>query len=302
MGSFAAVLVVLAAFSGRPDPRETIARAAELYARQQYEQALAALDALAGHVGERLRPAWLFDRAATLYKLGRVDDAREAWNQAAALADPRLEAACRYNLGNCDYQQALKAAGDPQQAAAALEQLQRAIANYRDAIRLDPSLDDARANLELATKLREQLRRQMQQQPNPQSSRKNASQQNDSRQQKPSEGNKSSQSQNQAGSSQSNPSKSDANRPNPSDRRDASDLKQQSGQKVPNKDTQQPQPEAAPATQPKPSAGQAAQPSARLTREQAERLLQLIRDLERQRREMLRRMQAARQKPVDRDW
>lgn len=300
MGSFAAVLLVLGVLSGRPDPRETIARAAELYAHQQYEQALAALDALAGHVGEKLRPAWLFDRAATLYKLGRLDDAREAWNQAASLADPRLEAACRYNLGNCDYQQALEAAGNPQQAAAALEPLKRAIENYRDAIRLDPSLEDARANLELAMKLREQLRRQMQQQQqqNPQSSQQNKSQQNDNRQQKPSEGNKSAQPQNQAGQSQSNPSESDADR-KPSDRRDASEQKQPSEQ---NQNTQQPQPEASPATQPKPSAGQASQQTARLTREQAERLLQLIRDLERQRREMLRRMQAARQKPVDRDW
>jgi hypothetical protein len=39
-----------------------------------------------------------------------------------------------------------------------------------------------------------------------------------------------------------------------------------------------------------------------LTREQAERLLQMIRDAEKARRERLAQQRAASQKPVERDW
>ena len=300
------VPIVLVALAAGPDPREAIARAAELYARQQYEQALEALDAVGQRVGPKLRPAWLFGRAATLYKLGRIDDAREAWTQAASLADPRLEAACRYNLGNCDYQQALAAANDPQQAPEALERLSRAIENYRDAIRLDPALDDARANLELATRLREQLRRMQQKQQTQSggSSQDNSSKSNDPKQQNRSQPSK--QPQPSADSKQPSPDQQqddgqgDAQRPQ---QQDASPQDADTSQTSPSQDQQAAQPQVPPpASQPASPPTDARGRRLRLTREQAERLLQMIRDLERQRREMLRRMQAGRQRPVDRDW
>ncbi len=302
MTIFAASVCLLIAFGVGPDPRDAIRRAAELYGRQRYEEALAALDSVGERVDARLRPAWLFDRAATLYRLGRIDDARESWTQAASQADPALEAACRYNLGNCDYRQALAAANNPQQAAAALELIERAIENYRDAIRLDPALEDARANLELATRLREQLRRQMQQQPQQQNSPAPSSQ--------PSKNNRPQQQQQQQDSSQN---RQRSQQPSSDRRQDGADRDRSQRQDSPQQDAEsqdQQRREAQPLPpKPEPSASQPAQPPRdargrplRLTREQAERLLQLIRDLERQRREMLRRMQAARQKPVDRDW
>ena len=298
------VPIVLVALAAGPDPRDAIARAAELYAQQQYEQALAALDAVSERVGPKLRPAWLFGRAATLYKLGRIDDAREAWTLAASLADPRLEAACRYNLGNCDYQRALAAAKDPQQASEALEWLRRAIENYRDAIRLDPALDDARANLELATRLREQLRRMQQKQSGNSSQNKSqdkSSKSNDRKQQNRSQPSK--QPQQSLDSKQPSPDRQQDDGRGDAPQPQQQDASPQDADRSQSQDQQAAQPQVPPATtQPSSPPTDARGRRLRLTREQAERLLQMIRDLERQRREMLRRMQAARQKPVDRDW
>jgi len=211
------------------------------------------------------------------------------------LKDVTFEAAARYNLGNCNYADALTAF-QAQDAQTAVAQLDRAQQEYRDALRLDPQRQDARANLELAAQLKKQIEEMAQQQP--QSRPSSQPSQQDQQQQ-------------QQDQSTSQPS----SQPSESEQRDQTEPSEEQQQEPPQQPTSQPETQPAPETQP--SAPPQAEPSQEeeqleeerqppvpieMTREEAERLLQMIRDLERQRRAMLRAREAAGQKPVDKDW
>lgn len=75
-----------------------------------------------------------FDRGNALYKLRRLDEAREAYHRVSELDRGDLQEKDYYNLGN---------------ALAELEQPRDAIAAYRKALLLDPKDDLARHNLEV---------------------------------------------------------------------------------------------------------------------------------------------------------
>lgn len=75
-----------------------------------------------------------FDRGNALYKLQRLDEAREAYHRVAELDRGQLQEKDYYNLGN---------------ALADLGQPKDAIAAYRKALLLDPKDDLARHNLEV---------------------------------------------------------------------------------------------------------------------------------------------------------
>ena len=102
-----------------------------------------------------------YNLAVAHYRNGDIDAAKTLFTQAASAADTRLAANSRYNLGNCLYAEALaKAEQDPR---AAVTDLQTAIEHYRSALRLDRDNADARANIELARHLIQQLQDQQQQ-------------------------------------------------------------------------------------------------------------------------------------------
>ena len=110
----------------------------------------------AGAAWERA-DALLPDTAAIAHNLGllalrrfKADEAAGHLDRAARTADPALAASARYNLGVLRHRQALDNLQSFQDAKTPLEQ---ASALYREALRLDPSLDDARHNLELAYRL-----------------------------------------------------------------------------------------------------------------------------------------------------
>ncbi len=73
------------------------------------------------------------DRGNALYRLGRYDEARDAFRQVAEGAAPELRSRGYYNLGN---------------TLAATEKDSEALAAYRKALVLDPANADARHNLE----------------------------------------------------------------------------------------------------------------------------------------------------------
>ncbi len=114
----------------RADPR--VGAANDAYAKGKYD------DALRGYEQAELdapnSPVLDFDRGNALYKLGRRDEARSAYQSALAAQDSALEAKDYYNLGN-----ALWDLGEKDRAAEA----------YQRALLLDPANDDARHNLEL---------------------------------------------------------------------------------------------------------------------------------------------------------
>ncbi len=290
------------------DPRDLIAQGNAHYAAGRYAEALQSYEQAAS-TGAAPSTELLHDQAATHFKLGQIDEARELWVRAKTLGDAAFEARSRYNLGNCDYADAL-ATAQGQDAQKALKLLAQAADEYRNALHLDPTLADARANLELTHLLKKQIEEQQQNQPQSQPSSQPCSQpssqpSSQSSQSQPSSQQSQSQQQKQDQSSQSSqpqtqPAQPPESQPQPQD--------------------QQKEPESQPESQPAPAETQPAEsqpaeqqeqgeqpPSAniRLTPAQAERMLQMVRDAEKARREMLAQMardRMAREKRVDRDW
>jgi tetratricopeptide (TPR) repeat protein len=308
------VALLLASSAAAESVRELIERGNALYAEGDYVGALAIYEQAAERDDPRVATELLQNRAASYYRLGDLETARELWTQAKSLGDPAYEARARYNLGNVAYQSALAAqqAGD---ASAALEHLAEATEQYRAAVRLDAGLHDARANLELATTLRRQIQEMMQQQPQSQCSSQDSgenpeSQPSGDQQQQNSEG-ESGDSADQRQQSQSDPSEESESdeqsepQQSPPDTQpaDQSESPPSDEQESPAPETQpapQPAPETQPATTQPADSAQAAE--IEMTPEQAARLLQMIRDLEQARRAELAQRRAAGQKPVERDW
>ncbi len=92
-------------------------------------------------------PILAFNAAVAHYKLREFDQARELLKQALRTRDIQLEAKAKYNLGNVAYSQALGKLGAPGEA---VELLREAIQHYRGALELDPDDTDARANAQAA--------------------------------------------------------------------------------------------------------------------------------------------------------
>jgi Ca-activated chloride channel family protein len=288
--------------AGAGDVRDLVRQGNAHYAAGRYAEALKSYEeAVAGTAHSP--PELLHDLAAAHFKLGQLDEARDLWVRIKEAGDAGLEARTRYNLGNCDYAEALAAAPkNPQQA---LDRLGTAAEQYRAALGLDPGLADARANLELTQLLKKQIEEQTQKQPQSQPSKD---------QQKQDTQKQDSSSQPSSQSSQSQPSQQDQQNQSASSQPSQTQPAQQSdsSEQQQNQEQQQEQPEESPQSQPQamPAETQpssAPQPSdgspvIHLSREQAERLLQMIRDAEKARREKLAQQRSAGQKKVERDW
>ena len=285
-------------------PHDLIQRGNDHYQAGRYAEALEAYERAGEEYGDAITSELLHNQAAAYFKLGRIDEARELWVRAATLKDAAFEAAARYNLGNCDYADALRAV-ENQDVPGALELLDRAGEQYRDAIRLDPDLTNARANLELAEMLKRQLKEQSTTQPQSQPS--SQPQQQEQQQQDQSSSQPSSQP-SQQGDQPDQPDQSSATQPTSQPEQQpqtqpSQEPESQPEQEQPDQPSATSQPRESPQTQPADAQPQDQQPvELRMTRAEAERLLQMIRDAEQARRRVLRQREAARHRPVERDW
>ncbi len=289
-------------------PRELARQGNEHYDAGRFAEALHRYEQ-AGEQAARSVAELLHDRAAAHFKLGQFAAARELWGRAQDLKDAAFEARTRYNLGNCDYAEALTSLQQQPDPQEVLDLLTGASEQYRKALRLDPSLTDARANLELTHLLRRQIEQQMQQQPQQQQGEGGEQQEGEQEQQEQSQQDQESEEGEQDESSQGTPQ----TQPSEQDSQEQQQPEEQGeGQEPPRQapseeegpeQEQNEQPSAMPETMPAEQQPGEEEPNpAQMTRAQAERLLQMVRDAEQARREMLARQRAARQKPVDRDW
>ncbi len=311
---FAAVLLMTAV--GRAQsPRALVQEGNAHYAAGRYAEALERYEK-AGAAGERADPAIVHNRAAALFKLGDRQAARDLWVQLKESGDPRLEARTKYNLGNCDYFDALAAMGQPQDALKLLEQAAR---QYREALKLDPELTDARANLELTGLLRRQIEQQMpppqsqpSSQPTSQPSSQPQSQPSSQPQSQPSsqpQSRPSSQPSSQPGEQGTPPQprepQPDQQPPDEPQKEDAQEQPPEEPEREQGENRELPPPETQP-TETQPAQTQPAldpnTPAGQMSREQAARLLQMIRDAEKARRERLLQQRLQKQPPVERDW
>ena len=115
-----------------------------------------------------------YNLAGAHYRNSDIDAATTLFSETAKSSNDRIATDSRYNLGNCHYAKSLQLA--QQQPDAAIQELKRAIQQYRSALRLDRNNADARGNLERAKKLIDQLEQQKEQQdPNQQQDQQNKS-------------------------------------------------------------------------------------------------------------------------------
>jgi len=134
------------------DTHETVERGRELFGRENYAEAYELFHEAAADFPEE--PLLDFNMAATFYKRADYDAAIERYEKALAAKDLFLEAAAKYNLGNCWFRQAVK---NQSELPTAIDQLDRSMRYYRDAMDDLPDTTAARRNIEKAKLLKKML-------------------------------------------------------------------------------------------------------------------------------------------------
>jgi Ca-activated chloride channel family protein len=276
-----------------------------------------------------------YNRGVARYRAGDFNGAAEAFQRAARLGDADLAAHAMYNEGTARYAEALKAldAGASQAPPAdgegtdplqeSIERVAKSLDHFRDAIDADPASLDARANAELAHRLLRRLQ-QVQQQQQQQSGEGQQEEQDEQQDGEQSGEQQQSQDGQQSGEQQQpQDGQQSGEQQQPQDGQQSGEQQQpQDGEE--SGEQQQPQPGEEPQEQEQeqeqesPSAGagsepetdadatgaaESGEPTERMSREAAERLLQSVRDKERQRRrEKAREASQGPRTPVERDW
>ena len=271
----------------------------------------------------RTRPeasAAAYNQGVALYRDGKYADAARAFAQAAEIAsegqktDAAVEARSTYNKAASHYRatkaqaqaaerlvksaaaadpsgesQAPKEPVDPEALKAAIEDAQKSLQGFKDAALNDPSDRDARANAQQSLRLLralEELRKQQeqqQQQNEQQEQQKQDQQQQDPQQQQQDDQQKQDQGQEQKNQGQQEQDQQQQQQPSPTE----------GDQQPPEQPTEQPPP-------PKPSGERPGE----MTKQEADRLLQAVRDRERERRADQERAAAVpkNRRPPAKDW
>ena len=108
-----------------------------------------------------------FVKGLAHYRLDQFDEAREAFQKAENFADDDLAEDALYSLGTCDHTEALETLEDPQLALSLLEDAMR---RYHDVLARQPDHHAARDANRKAASMWQELKRQLEQQPQPQNS------------------------------------------------------------------------------------------------------------------------------------
>jgi Ca-activated chloride channel family protein len=295
--------------------RSLLQQAEAARSETRYEDALKLYDA-AVDADPKLRPEAMFLKGNALHAAGRRQEARDVWTQIAGQRDAAFEAVARHNIGTSHYVDAFDAF-QQQDAKRSREQLTAARRQLRDAVRLDPQLDQARANLELAgmlTKVIEQQPPEQEEQPGEdgepdESDRDQQDQQGENRQ-------SDSQEQSKSKSDSSSTPNQESNAGTQGGGADQEAMQPPNGD--PSQQVQPAEDEPTPApqqdkqqknggssvemTENSQENGDEPRKNITLTEEEAEILLRKVREREIARRQAIREAQRARQTLVERDW
>ena len=267
----------------------------------------------------------MYDLGIAHYNLGAYDVAANDFEESMAISNnPMLQTYSAFNLGNAIYRQTLESlegtgTGVPSdEAIIALEdaksQINHVLKSYRSAIAIDPSDMDARANGELAWQMLQQLN-QMQEQMEEQQQQddeqkqeqdeKSADQQQENQEQKDDGSSEEQQKQDGEQSDEGEESKEHKHQEGEHTEQDQQLNQQQDGEHS-NQEQQPPDGELESTDE---EMNEIKLPSTslkdegeRLSKDEANRLLQLIRDKEQQRRKALAARRAANRVPVGKDW
>ncbi|MEE8107015.1 MAG: VWA domain-containing protein [Planctomycetota bacterium] len=159
----AAALVLLALASpASADPIEDVRKGVRAFENGEFEKANEHFDAAGKNRPDT--PEIAFDKAIALQRLGRHDDARAEYLEAAGTRDSALAARARYNLGTLATEEAQAVFGEKPEDAhgetreKGVEALERAIRDYRACLEIAPEHADARHNVELLLLWLKQMR------------------------------------------------------------------------------------------------------------------------------------------------
>ncbi|WP_253155912.1 hypothetical protein [Stieleria tagensis] len=146
---------------------------------EQFDSAIAGYEA--AEEIESGREETTYNKAVALYRKKDYSAALSLFDSVSGSLDQSLAAKARFNAGNCRYVSVI--GQEEQDPATSIEQLQRAIADFRGAIALNPTDSDARTNIELAAKLLKQMQDQEQQDQEQQDQKQQDQKQQDQKQQ-----------------------------------------------------------------------------------------------------------------------
>ena len=142
--------------------RTLVGQGNQQYKEQRYKEALGSYEK-----AEKAKPDSshvLFNKGNALYMQGDYPRARDAYENAAVRShDAEVEARSKFNQGNAAFRQGVtEAQMNPDQA---IDSIGKGVRSYQDALKMNPKLDDARHNVEVARRFIQQLREEMKKQP-----------------------------------------------------------------------------------------------------------------------------------------
>jgi len=260
---------------------------------------------------KRYRAQLSYNQALALYRQGKYDQAQASLRGAMGEADRWLEARARYNMGNCLYASALPLS--KKNKTQAIKQLQQAIKQYRKALAINADDVDSRANIELAQKLIDKLKKQEHQQKKKDQQKKQQKQKQQEQKQKQKEQSPEQQKKKQQ---KPNPDKQQKNQKNQEKQKNKKSEQKKNKQEQPRENqspkTSQPKPKTQPDGRQKKGQNKDKAPRPRMqppggkqrkmSKEEAARLLQAVRDKNLKRRKEKTRKIKAVAPPVEKDW
>lgn len=158
----ALVLSTSSAFGDQNTSSEEINRASRLLVDGKVDEAITAFEKAAKATG--YSDELTYNLGVASYRKGDLPRARSLFQKAMNSTNRGIAAKASFNLGNCDYREALTVS--EQDYRGAIEKLNTAIDHYRNSLRIDSRDTEARQNIELALKLIDQLTKQQESQQN----------------------------------------------------------------------------------------------------------------------------------------
>ena len=142
--------------------RSLVQQGNQAYQKEDYSNALESYEKAAEQAPDS--PHIWFNRGTALYKEGQYDKAMDAFEQAGLSGnDPAIEALSKFSQGNTSFRKGItQREANPQQALASVE---RGVQLYQDALKVNPGLNDARHNIEVARRTMQQLMELLKNQP-----------------------------------------------------------------------------------------------------------------------------------------
>ncbi|HIA71134.1 MAG TPA: hypothetical protein EYO01_00280 [Phycisphaerales bacterium] len=307
---------------------ELLSRAQENMNQQKWQLAADALDELA--ITSSPRAEIFYDRGIAHYELGSFETAANSFERAMVLSqDDMLSTYSAFNFGNAIFEKTMSelegtgTATSSEEAIQSIEkaksQIKKSLRSYRSAISIDRNDMDARANGEFAwnvlknldqmqDQIEEQQKEQQQQQQDEQEQTQDeqSADEQEKNQQNRDEGESEEEQQKQQDGEQSEEQQKQQDGEQSEEQQKQQDG-EQSEEDSSEQDISEGELETTDAEQEDDNAKELKQQSVkedgkRLSKEEANRLLQLIRDKEQQRRKVLAARRAAKRVPVEKDW